>query len=414
MPVSVDTILLLALGAPLVPLVDPGVGALLILVLGSYAVLDAVARSSARLGSARTVFNLKLMLALLAIFLAVVLPTVSGMIMRRGAEPWQYTHDGAIQIEESIKYLLQGKNPYTEDYLGTPLAQWEYAFQGDEGNPALYHNVYLPFISLFSIPFYLVIKHMTGWYDQRLIYLFLFVCTLWPLMKHAAAPFRKLSLLIVFGLNFFTAFYSVWGVNDSFVMFWLIMSTYLLKKDRITLSALSLGLACASKQTAWVFVPFFLTYVWFRAPSPDRWAYLRKAYPLLVVPLLFIVPFLLWDAAAFVGDTYSYWAGRAASSYPISGVGFGGLLVALGLIRDENRYFPFALCQIAFCVPLLIYLLRRQLSSNTIEQSWLGYGLLLLAVLFFSRYFNESHLGIIVGALALAYFSEPGPREGRR
>jgi len=348
---------------------------------------------------------------MLAIFLIVVLPTIAWMIMRQATAPWQYTHDGAIIIEESIKYLLEGKNPYTEDYLGTPLAKWEYAFQGEEENPALYHNVYLPFIFLFSAPFYLVAKHLTGWYDQRLVYLCLFVFTLWPLMKHVTAPTRKLSLLIVFGLNFFAAYYTVWGVNDGFVMFWMILSTYLLRKDKTTLSALSLGLACASKQTAWLFIPFFLTYIWIKAPSPGRWASLRKAYPLLAVPLLLIVPFLLWDAGAFMDDTYLYPAGQAASSYPIGGLGLGGLLLALGLIRDANSYFPFALFQAAFCLPLLIFLLRRQLSSNTVKQCWLGYGLLLLTTFFFSRYFNDSHLGFIVSALGLAYFSEPARLE---
>ena len=407
----IDTVLLLILVTLHIMRFTEVIATLLTVSVVSYILLDTVAWSSMLQISTQKVFNLKLTLVMLAIFLIVVLPTMAWMIMRQGAEPWQYTHDGAIQIEESIKYLLQGKNPYTEDYLGTPLAQWEYAFGGEEDNPALYHNVYLPFISLFSIPFYLVVKHMTGWYDQRLVYLCLFVCTLWPVMKHAAAPIRKLSLLIVFGLNYFAAFYTVWGVNDSFVLFWLIMTTYLLQKDRITLSALSLGLACASKHTAWLFVPFFLAYVWFRAPSPGRWASLRKAYPLLAVPLLCIVPFLLWDAAAFVDDTYLYLSGQAASSYPISGLGFGALLVALGLIRDPNSYFPFALFQAVFCVPLLIFLLRRQLSSNTVKQCWLGYGILLLIVFFFSRYFNDSHLGLVVSALGLAYFSEPTPLE---
>jgi hypothetical protein len=410
MPLSFDTILILVLGAPLVPLVDPGVGALLILVLGCYAVLDAVARSSARLGPAQTVFSLKLMLVLLAIFLAVVLPTLSGMIMRRGAEPWQYTHDGAIQVEESIKYLLQGKNPYTEDYLGTPLAQWEYAFQGDEGNPALYHNAYLPFIFLFSTPFYLVINHMIGWYDQRLVYLGLFLCALWPLMKHAAQQNRKLSLLIVFGLNFFAVSYIIWGGNEVFVMFWLLTGTYFLQRDWITAAALSLGVACASKQTAWLFVPFFLTYAWGRTSHPRQLSSLRKACAVFIVPLLFILPFLLWDAASFVDDTYLYLSGHAQSSYPIVGRGFGGLLVAFGLIRDQNAYFPFILFQAAFCIPLLVVLLRRQLSDNTVGRCWLGYGLLLLGFSFFSRFFSDFYLGTIVSALALSYLSQDAIR----
>ncbi|TKJ31120.1 MAG: hypothetical protein CEE40_02365 [Chloroflexi bacterium B3_Chlor] len=386
-------------------------GAPLLLTVGAYAVLDTLACSSILSISLRRLFDLKLTLAMLAIFLVVVLPTISWMIMRQATTPWQYIHDGAIQIEESIKYLLQGKNPYTEDYLATPLAQWEYIDEeGIEENPALYHNAYLPFIFLFSTPFYVVVKHVTGWYDQRLVYLFLFVCTLWLLMNHATKPTEKLALLIVFGLNLFAASYTIWGGNDVFVMFWLLTGTYLLQRGRITAAALCVGLACASKQTAWLFVPFFLTYVWSKASPPRGLASLRKAYPIFIVPLLLILPFLFWDAASFVDDTYLYLSGQAVSSYPIVGRGFGGLLLDLGLIRDKTAYFPFIFFQAAFCLPLLVFLLRSQLSDNTVRRCWLGYGLLLLTFTFFSRFFSDFYLGAIVNAIALGYLSnDAGP-----
>jgi hypothetical protein len=409
---SIDTIFLLVLVIPHFIDASAVTGALLVLTVVSYILLDTLGPSSMFDLSLDRLFTLKLLLVMLTISLVVVLPMMSGMIMRQATTPGQYIHDGAIQTEESIKYLLEGKNPYTEEYLGTPLAEWEFALPELEENPALYHNAYLPFIFLFSIPFYVVVKHLTGWYDQRLVYLLLFVCTLWPLMRHATKPTRKLSLLIAIGLNYFASFHTVWGVNDSFVMFWLIMSTYLLQQDRITLSALSLGLACASKQTAWLFVPFFLIYLWGKAPSPKKWTSLRKAYPLLLAPLLVILPFLLWDAAAFVDDTYLYLSGQAASSYPIRGFGFGCLLLTLGLIRDSTIYFPFILFQAAFCLPLSFVLLRSQLSDNTVKRCWLGYGLLLLIFTFFSRFFNDTYLGMIVCAIGLGYLAEDGRPEG--
>lgn len=407
-PLSIDTILLLVLVIPHLIDVNAVIGALLLVTVGSYVLLDTVSRSTTVSLSPDRLFTLKLTLVMLIMSLVVVLPMVVGMMMRETTTPGRYIHDGAIQIEESIKYLLERRNPYTEDYFGTPLEEWKSALPELPVNPALYHNAYLPFTFLFSIPFYIVTKSLTGWYDQRLVYLLLFICTLWPLMKHAAVLTRKLSLLIVFSLNFFAAFYLSWGVNDGFVMFWLIISSYLLQRDKITLSALSLGLACASKQTAWLFVPFFLAYLWIRAPSPERWASLRKAYPLLVVPLLVILPFLLWDAAAFLDDTYLYLSGQAASSYPIRGLGFGSLLVALNLIEDCSTYFPFMLFQAAFCVPLLVFLLRSQRSHNTLKRCWLGYGLLFLTFTFFSRFFNDTYLGPIVNALALGYLSQDG------
>jgi len=402
----IDSILMLVLGTVYVSGANEDLGTLLILPVGSYILLDALSYSSVLRISTRRLFSLKLALAMLTIFLVVVLPTMSWMMIRHATNPWQHIIDGGLQTEEAIKYLLQGKNPYTEDYIETPLVNWFHPIEGVEENPALYHNAYLPFIFLFSTPFYVVIKHVTGWYDQRLVYLFLFICTLWPLMKHATEPTRKLGLLIVFGLNFLTTPHIVMGGNDAFVWFWLIVSTYLLQKDKITLSTLSLGLACASKQTAWLFVPFFLAYLWFKAPPSRKWASLRKAYPLLAVPLVVILPFLVWDAAAFVDDTFLYLAGRTVSSFPIRGFGFGELLFILGFIEDRTVYFPFIVFQAAFCVPLLVFLLRRQLSDNTVKRCWLGYGLLFLTFTFFSRFFHDSYLGIVVSALALGYLSD--------
>ncbi len=406
----IDTILMLVLGTVYVAAVNESLGSLLMLPVGSYIILDTLSRSNTLRVSPGKLFDTKFAFVMLTVFLVVVLPTVSRMAMRQGTAPWQHIENGGLQIEESIKYLLQGRNPYTEDYLGTPLEEWVHLMDYMRENPALYHNAYLPFIFLFSTPFYLVLKHVTGWYDQRLVYLILFMCTLWPLMKHATKLTRKLSLLIVFGLNVFDVRYTIGGGNDSFVWFWLIMSTYLLQKDRITLSALSLGLARASKQTAWLFVPFFLAYLWIKAPCPGRWASLRKAYPLFFVPLLVILPFLLWDAAAFVDDTLLYLSGHAALSYPIGGLGFSGLLLNLGLIRDKTAYYPFMVLQAALCLPLLVFLLRRQLSDNTVKRCWLGYGLLLLPFTFFSRFFNYNYMAMAVNALTLGYSSTHGRR----
>lgn len=405
-PLPVDTIIFLLLGTACVSRLDQTSAAFLIMVLGAYALLDLIASPGEVSGAARRVPGLKLALALLAIFLVVVLPTLSGMVLRRSSAPWLYVHDGAIQIEESIKFLLRGENPYTEDFFDTPLARWKYAFPPPEVNPALYHNAYLPFIFLFSAPFYAATTWFTGWYDQRLVHLLLFLGASWLYMRHARSATRRLSLLAIFGLNFFGVSYIIWGGNDVFVFFWLVACTYLLQRNRITSAAVCLGLACASKQTAWLFVPFFLTYAWSVERPSGGLAPLRKAYPVFLVPLLLILPFLFWDAASFVDDTYLYLSGQAAFSYPITGFGFGNLLLTLGFVKDRYAFFPFILFQLAACMPLLVFLLRRQWRHSTVQHCWYGYGLLLLFFTFFSRFFSDFYLGAIVNAFGLGYLSE--------
>ena len=51
------------------------------------------------------------------ILTAVVAPTAKLILLRNANGPASYTHDGGvIQTEATIRYLLEGKNPYTEDY----------------------------------------------------------------------------------------------------------------------------------------------------------------------------------------------------------------------------------------------------------------------------------------------------------
>jgi len=184
-------------------------------------------------------------------------------------------------------------------------------------------------------------------------------------------------------------------------MFCLVMSSYLLMKNRIGLSALCLSLACASKHTAWLFVPFFVTFAWTQAPSGGKLTAIRNICPVVIVPALLILPFVMWDAPAFVDDTLLYMSGQAATSYPIRGLGVGSLLPGIGVIDDKNAYFPFMLLQAASCLPLLAFLLKRRVSLNTVRQSWLGYGLLLLTFAFFSLFPNHDLPGVAVTVVGI-------------
>jgi hypothetical protein len=410
---AIDTILMLILGAGSVVSVTDALGSLLVLLTGVYLLVDVAWRRGKSGASSHWLYLVKLSIVILAVSVAVVLPAISMIILRQSTSPHRYIHDGALQTELSIEYLLQGKNPYAEDFRNTPLAawQWDDADLGVAENPALDHNAYLPFTFVLPIPLYALLTRVLGWYDQRIVYLLLFFCAFWPLARHAQQLERKLSLLILFGLNLFMAPYTAWGGNDAVVLFWLVLSSCLLLGNRTTLSALSLGLACASKQTAWLFVPFFLTYVWAKAPAGEKIGALRKSYPLFLIPLLLVLPFLLWSPSAFLDDTFFYMSGQSASSYPIRGVGVGSLLLAMGMVSDAHAYFPFTLLQLASCLPLLIFLLRRQTSLNDIRQCWLGYGLLLLTFSFFSRFFNHTLLGMVSIAIGIGLLAEDQHQE---
>ncbi len=104
------------------------------------------------------------------ILTAVVAPTIQLILLRNANGPASYTHDGGvIQTEATIRYLLEGKNPYTEDYTATPMAEWGFS----QYRTALYHYPYLPWTFVFSAPFY-ALGQGFGFYDQRVVYLLLY------------------------------------------------------------------------------------------------------------------------------------------------------------------------------------------------------------------------------------------------
>jgi len=102
-----------------------------------------------------------------------------------------------IQTEAAIDFTLAGRNPYVEDYVGTPMAEWGI----NEFRTALYHYPYLPWTFLFSAPFKLLSDAAIGWYDQRFVYLLLFAITLLLAPALAAARQAKLMLVMLIGLN---------------------------------------------------------------------------------------------------------------------------------------------------------------------------------------------------------------------
>jgi len=67
----------------------------------------------------------KLALVWLIVVSTVVAQSVLLILLRQATGPASYTHDGGvIQTEEALKYVLAGKNPYIEDYVNTPMAEW--------------------------------------------------------------------------------------------------------------------------------------------------------------------------------------------------------------------------------------------------------------------------------------------------
>lgn len=390
--------------------VDP-VGLLLIVgaigCLLVYLVLDEFAKEE------RLPYWAKMILIWSIVLLTVFAPSLKLTLLRQGSGPASYSHDGGvIQTEATIDFLLHGRNPYVENYLNTPMAEWGI----DEFRTALYHYPYLPWTFLFSAPIKLLSDRIIGWYDQRLVYLLLFVLTLLLLPGLASQRRNKLLLVMLIGLNPIMGSDLIYGQNDSFVLAWIVLSLWLWARGQRMepgtgwrlASAAAFGLACTSKPTAWFLAPFYLLLVAGGDPrdiwrTPFAWMARagRAGWPALAVALLIIGPYLIWNPAAMYDDVWQWSSGTSQTAYQIWGWGASNLVLALGWVKNRFDYWPFWLLELIVGLPLMLALLWHQARENTTARALWGYGLFLLAFFFVSRFLNENYLGYVLACLAL-------------
>ena len=349
----------------------------------------------------------KLILISAIVFLAVFMPTGRLMALRSVAGPASYTHDGGvIQTEAATAYFLSGRNPYVEDYTNTPMAEW-----GLEYHTALYHYPYGPWTFLFSAPFYALGQWLLGWYDQRLVYLALFALVLWLASRltrhHRAGP----ALVMTLGLNPIMGSDVIFGQNDVFVLFWIVLAVWLLKESRFGWAGVSCGLAWASKPTAWFILPFYALYLAQEAlrVRPIPWERIvrqtwHRGWPAVAAFLVLVLPYLVWNPVALWDDVWGWSSGLAALPYQVRGWGLSTLLLGLGWISDRMAYFPFWIPQVIVGGPLLLWLMARQVRENTMGQMCLGYAAWLFAFLYLSRFLNENYLGYLAALLVVGCF----------
>jgi len=349
--------------------------------------------------------------SIVAVF--VVVPTIASIVLRETGKPYTYIHDGALMIEWAARKLLLGQNPYVADYLDTPLYYWPMV-----NNPALYHLTYFPFLFLITTPFVWLFDKVGLFWDQRYLYVPAFVATLAVVPLLARRADHRLALVALVGLNPQLFPFVVEGRNDFFVLLFLFAGIALLQRERRTLGALAIAVAAAAKLHAVFIMPFVA--VWLLATRrPRTW---REAWDVLWRPLgpatLFLaitfLPFLINDFAAFYDDVVRYNAGGAAWTYPISGMGFSALLLALGVIEFRQADFPFAAIEIAVATPIAVWWMWKLWKRPTLDTLLTGYALTLLAFLFFGRYFQGNYLGYILAVATPVLFLRAEARATKR
>lgn len=406
---SWDTILLLALGSSHLWF-NKASSAILVFLMLVYVLLDVfypdILDKPILTLKQKVIYLTKLSIVLFSVMFAALLPTGHAILQRQINGPATHANDGLIQIEVATEFLLQGKNPYTETYDDTILADWrggEPPFQNIPG--ILQHNAYLPFTFILSIPFYLMGHIILGWYDQRLLYFVSYMLALLLLPLLVKDKRQQLILTILVGLNFLFVFFLADGRNDVIILLGLILATTLLSRKRNSLSLFILGLTLMLKHQAWFFLPFFLLHTLPKSItklSIKHW--LLSLWPLYFSVFVVLTPFLIWDTQAFVEDTIYYILGVSEYSFPIRGIGFSYFLASSGLLPSYDTSFPFVLISLIFGLPVFIYLLFRQYRNRTLSNMWFGFALSALMFQFFLRFFNDHYFIFGLQCLFIANF----------
>src|SRR5574341_174866 len=390
----------------------PVLAPIAILLLGAYWVISLYGDLIFGVGQNHLQERWKWFVLLLLVVTIVVAPTAAAILERQRTSPENYIHDGAIQVEEAGRFFMAGKNPYEEDYTEPPMINWPAEAEGPSSSPALFHLVYLPLIFIVSGLADAALRPLLGWYDVRLLFLAALIGSI-MLINRVTATFQHRALLLIASVFIpLTLPYLVEGRNDVVISFLMLLTVFFLLRERPLLAAFTLGLSCSVKQTAWFATPYILLYISGEGKPVERIK--RVVWPAVVFGLTLgglALPWAAMNPGAFIEDTFTYLSGRIPTSYPIYGIGFGKLILSIGVAKSAQEYFPFSTFQLGVGLPILLITLWRQWRANTLSNALIYSTLFLFTAGYFTRTFSENYLGYLVGQLFLGFLVKEHPSE---
>ncbi len=350
----------------------------------------------------------RLQSSLLGVLIAalVVLPTVVAINYRHRHQPYNAIHDSPLQIELATQMLLRGQDYYRATYFHTPLAMW---WPQSPPNPALYHTDSLPFQEELTVPALLLARATLGWFDERFIYLASLAVAL--ALAASLARTRRSRLALAGGLALNPLFVPTFiaGQNDILILAEVLALLALARRGRYRAALLMLGTALATKETVVFLLPFLLLWIGGRlglrtARDWGRW--LPRALGWIALPvLLFVGPFVLWDARALYDSTIGFVEGTVPHAFPIRGLegyGFASFVLFGRLVRSSADYWPFGLAQALTAGLVALLLLWRQYRDNSLTRAVAGYATTLFIAYYFGRFDHASFIAFSLSVCMVA------------
>lgn len=373
---------------------------LVLIAVAGYMIVDFFIKDDAKQNLIKTG-----LLVALAVLVALG-PQATAIYYRHKAKPFNYITDSAVQTEEAVKMVLNGENPYVEDYYKTPLEPM------DPKSPGLQHYVYLPATFLLPIPFYVIIKGVLGWFDLRMVYMLFYILLIYSVTRLTPNHIYQRCLIMVFALNPDVVYYFVYGTNDIMATTCLVISIVLLAKRRCLWSAVLFGVALLTKQFILLVLPFYLLYLYGQGASPIRdkdgqWSPIVKAGAvILAMVIVFALPFVLWNFNAFIDDVIRDPYGTLATSWHIAGWGLSKAALETGLIKSQNDYFPALPFYIVVLLPLVAAMFWKQFKRNDIRTMLLAGAIAIFVFVTFSRFTHNNYFYYATSLIFISYFGD--------
>ncbi|MBI5404999.1 MAG: DUF2029 domain-containing protein [Candidatus Kerfeldbacteria bacterium] len=371
------------------------------LVLGTLVIMDWY-------GQRRGTFRMASWIGLGIFILFFVIVPMIGVISFRHSQQAdaQLTHDNVIQMEEAVKFLKAGKNPYAENYDQTPLADYGGGKVYGVTNPALFHLINLPAHHAVTTAASSIITPLFGFYDERMLYILVYLALLYLAFRLGRTEVEKQRLVVLIGLNPLMIPFMVEGRNDVLILFVILAALLALHRRRRLMAAAIFALACSIKAFAWTIIPFFAVVLFVSGGATSRERLRGAVAPGLValsIIAVFYLPFLLWNAPAFIDDVIRYPGGSLPTSYPIAGNGIGTSLMVLGIIKSNTASFPFWILQAVAVIPLLVIFLPRLYRRPEVSLLIFSGAIVAFANQYFGRYFHANHFGFILAMIAAGF-----------
>lgn len=225
-----------------------------------------------------------------------------------------YQVDTIVAQHHATELFLQGADPYRSSDVIASLRDFGLdPALGTHLEDGLQLHLY-PYPALsFVIPAPFLALGVT---DLRLVYLGEILLLILVLLRPVRIAWRPLVAAVLVGSTLIMRQSVGAGVDPAYALF---LALAFLSIRHRTVSPICLGLAVASRQLAWIFVPFYVAAIWRR---DGRRAALRRTAILAAAALLPNLPFLLAAPGAFLGGVTAPMV-QALEPYGVGLVSFG-------------------------------------------------------------------------------------------